>query len=291
MRKWLLILVLLLALLTSPSLASKSKKKNKNSPKRHKTDPNEDSVGSKDNVFARRTDPPRLVPSLPRKPSKSPTGKPSKSPVTPLTRSPLSRNPVLPPPVSSAPSVHDPYADAPVSAAPASGSDVPVSNFPTFPYPMTGLSTSDGPTTPTTPVGPETKNPLNGVPNVTAPIASGRTTSSPGMSVPGSDSPVSQTFFPQLVEPTCNVGSGGTFGEESGSLSVVKFAYEVETTPGVEKAEIADIIPQIENAILKSVLPELFAEPCSEGRRRRRLALGGISIRPSDSMLIGGKLV
>jgi hypothetical protein len=73
---------------------------------------------------------------------------------------------------------------------------------------------------------------------------------------------------------------------------VVQFAYEVETTPGVDKAEInLDIIPQIEKAILNSVLPELFADTCSEGRLRRRLALSGISTRPSDSILTGGKLL
>jgi hypothetical protein len=140
----------------------------------------------------------------------------------------------------------------------------------------TPVTPTDAPVTPTdAPVTP-TDAPVT--PTDAPTFVSGRITSAP------SDSP---------REP-CE-STDGIFGVVSGTPSTdvaINYMYEMETAPGVSQMTIDTVIlPQLEKAIVDSVLEEVFPNECagvSVGKRRlriqggRRLTVTGITMNPPD---------
>lgn len=90
------------------------------------------------------------------------------------------------------------------------------------------------------------------------------------------------------------ISTDGTFGvvSETPETDVtVSYMYEMETAEGVSKDTIDNVIlPQLEKAIVDSVLEEVFQGGCigtEVGKRRlrfqrRQLAVTGITMNPSD---------
>lgn len=154
--------------------------------------------------------------------------------------------------------------------------DSPVMVAPTDP-PVSALDTSsptyvptDAPTVATA-TGEPTPSPT-GLPTLLPP-----TTPSPSSAVP--------------LEPC--ISTDGTFGVVSGTTETdvtVSYMYELETVPGVTEDMIeSSILPQLEKAIVDSVLEEVFPGGCigtEVGKRHlrvhRRLAVTGITMNPYD---------
>jgi hypothetical protein len=71
----------------------------------------------------------------------------------------------------------------------------------------------------------------------------------------------------------------------------VKFAYELEVTSGADIVE--DVLPKLEQAIVDSVLSDVFSDECGSRRRSlrvaisRKLAVTGISRHPPDAISDG----
>jgi hypothetical protein len=154
--------------------------------------------------------------------------------------------------------------------------ETPATGAPTASPTGTPVTPTDAPVTPTdVPVTP-TDAPVT--PTDAPTFVSGRITSAP------SDSP---------REP-CE-STDGIFGVVSGTPSTdvaINYMYEMETAPGVSQMTIDTVIlPQLEKAIVDSVLEEVFPNECagvSVGKRRlriqggRRLTVTGITMNPPD---------
>lgn len=103
--------------------------------------------------------------------------------------------------------------------------------------------------------------------------------------------PVTSAPSAAPLEPC--ISTDGTFGVVSGTPDtdvVVGYMYEMETAAGVTTETIDSVIlPQLEKAIVDSVLEEVFPGGCigtDVGKRflrlQRRLTVTGISMNPSD---------
>jgi hypothetical protein len=91
------------------------------------------------------------------------------------------------------------------------------------------------------------------------------------------------------------VSSFGVFGDISWTRSVVNFGYELEISEaGIDIEEL--ILPDLEVAMVDSVLSGLFPVGCSEtGTRKlqlqRRLEVEGISGSPDDIIFDDSKYI
>ena len=83
----------------------------------------------------------------------------------------------------------------------------------------------------------------------------------------------------------------GIYGEIEGSSVTVSFAYELEVNTSEVNIEI-EIIPELEQAIVDSILPEVFPEDCNADQSKpgvnQNLAIAGISKNPMDFILEDG---
>jgi hypothetical protein len=100
-------------------------------------------------------------------------------------------------------------------------------------------------------------------------------------------------FSPSAAPLEPCISTDGTFGVVSGTAETdvtVSYMYEMETVPGVKKEMIDSVIlPQLEKAIVDSVLQDIFPGGCvgtGVGKRhlrlQRRLTVTGITMNPSD---------
>jgi hypothetical protein len=142
------------------------------------------------------------------------------------------------------------------------------------------------------------------LPSTTAPSESIATSSpTPQTTALRTDNPVTSapTLAPSLVvtfSPSATpiepcISTDGTFGVVSGTVETdvpISYMYEMETVSGVTPETIDSVIlPQLEKAIVDSVLEEVFPDGCvgtEVGKRRlrlkRRLTVTGITMNPSD---------
>jgi MYXO-CTERM domain-containing protein len=91
------------------------------------------------------------------------------------------------------------------------------------------------------------------------------------------------------MEPTtwseCRPNADGFFGSTNGSVYVVAYAYELETSFGNAQD---DIIPALEKAISAAILPELFVNQCTDpslNSTGKNSSVVGVSTRPDDVIL------
>jgi hypothetical protein len=171
--------------------------------------------------------------------------------------------------------------------------DSPVMVFPTQP-PVGALETQAPTLLPTPALGEDIATSLP------TPLETAFRTDDPGTSVPTSSSPPisdsapsSVTFSPSTAPLEPCISTDGTFGVVSGTLETdvaVRYMYEMETVFGVSKEKIDRVIlPQLEKAIVDSVLDEIFPNGCvgtGVGKRhlrlQRRLTVTGITMNPAD---------
>jgi hypothetical protein len=124
--------------------------------------------------------------------------------------------------------------------------------------------------------------------------------SSPPTSTPSVAPSSTPTTSPSSApsEPTCE-STQGVWGGDSGESTVIAYGYELETAMtgltiiGIEDYIETEVLPELERAIVDSVLSEVFPENCGSGRRKlrvgRRLEVIGVSKNPPDEIVIGGE--
>jgi hypothetical protein len=83
----------------------------------------------------------------------------------------------------------------------------------------------------------------------------------------------------------------GVYGDVTAEVStVIPYAYELEANTTEILIEML-VLPELEKAILDSILSEVFEEDCGSGRRKlrvgRRLGVIGVSKNPDDMIIDG----
>lgn len=92
----------------------------------------------------------------------------------------------------------------------------------------------------------------------------------------------------ELAAPTASpiacASNQGMFGEVEGDSTTVSFAYELEVSS--EDVDIeTEVLPELEQAIIDSILPEAFPDECGADGSKQQLAIAGVSQDPMDSIL------
>jgi len=109
-----------------------------------------------------------------------------------------------------------------------------------------------------------------------------------GTSIPTVSSSPTLSFAPTIVP--CETNADGFFGNSTADAVVVSFGYELEVEPGYDATAV---ISDLENSFNDFLLPFLFPSACPSVRRilasLRRLETVGVSKRPDDVPLAGGK--
>lgn len=113
-----------------------------------------------------------------------------------------------------------------------------------------------------------------------------------GLATPSSTfAPTALSSGTPLVPCISTDGTFGVVSETPETDVTVSYMYEMETAAGASKDTIDNVIlPQLEKAIVDSVLEEVFQGGCigtEVGKRRlrfkrRQLAVTGITMNPSD---------
>lgn len=233
--------------------------------------------GRYDNTFSYNTDPdeenvesPPVVPSR-SEPTEAPSGKPSQAPTCVHSESPStspttvpSQSPSATPTASSLPTV-TPSSLPTISAAPSQSHAPTISSPPSqspAPSQSAAPSVSASPSVSTSPTG----------------------TATPTLS------PAPTASLLPTVE-VCVTNPNGFFGNATNDGVVVSYGYELEYKVGFNENEV---VANLENSFNNFLLPFLFPSECpTEGRRvlvlHRRLETVGVSKRPDDQPLPGGK--
>ena len=81
--------------------------------------------------------------------------------------------------------------------------------------------------------------------------------------------------------------SNGVWGTISGNATLIEFTYELETTQGDQSYVESQVLPVLEQAMVDSILPVIFAQCGSRRSLRveRRLQVVGVSKNPPDLIL------
>jgi hypothetical protein len=96
-----------------------------------------------------------------------------------------------------------------------------------------------------------------------------------------------------LVPTVACVSNDGVYGDIDGVATTIGFAYYLESST-TEKLIESTVLPELERAIIDSLLSEVFAEECG-GRRHLRVdrrlqnEIFGISKNPVDLIMDDGK--
>jgi hypothetical protein len=89
------------------------------------------------------------------------------------------------------------------------------------------------------------------------------------------------------------VSNAGVYGSLEGSSTTINFSYQLEASTEEEVFIEIEVLPVLEQAIVDSILPEVFSDDCGSERRKlrvdRRLAVAGVSKNPPDMILEDGK--
>ena len=236
----------------------------------------------------------------------------------PVTKSPTSSDPTasLDPSGSSAPNGPTASLNPSGSSAPnvptaslnPSGSSAP--NGPTASLNPSGSSAPNGPTAslnpssssapngPTASLNPSGSSAPNGPTTSLNPSGSSAPSGSPFLDPSGSFAPNGPTASPMVTLtsaptlPECPLGEEGFYGGVDTSSSKLEFFYEVLLTSGTNPSTLeSDILPEVENALVRKLLPDLFPETCGRGERRVLQVnnLSGVSALPSDLIMERGE--
>jgi hypothetical protein len=90
------------------------------------------------------------------------------------------------------------------------------------------------------------------------------------------------------------VSNDGVYGDIDGVATTIGYAYELESNTTEVLIEL-EVLPELERAIIDSLLSEVFAEECGSERRHLRVdrrlqnLIFGISKNPDDLILDDGK--
>lgn len=231
-------------------------------------DPDEDNVESPPAVPF--TDAPSGTPTrLSVSPSASPTDMPSPSPSASPT---VSRLPTVSP--SSLPTI---------TAAPSQSPAPTISAAPTQSHAPTITASPSQSFAPTiTPAPSQSSAPtFSSAPSVSA---------SPTGTASPSQSPAPTVSLSPTVE-LCETNADGFFGDATSDGIVVSYTYELEYEAGTNER---DVVSDLESSFNNFLLPFLFPSECPTVTRRvlvsqRRLETVGVSKRPDDVPLVGGK--
>eukprot|EP00557_Chaetoceros_sp_GSL56_P004728 CAMPEP_0176488132 /NCGR_PEP_ID=MMETSP0200_2-20121128/6541_1 /TAXON_ID=947934 /ORGANISM="Chaetoceros sp., Strain GSL56" /LENGTH=434 /DNA_ID=CAMNT_0017885085 /DNA_START=446 /DNA_END=1750 /DNA_ORIENTATION=+ len=95
------------------------------------------------------------------------------------------------------------------------------------------------------------------------------------------------TLFP-TVSPTCFIDTGnGNFGDVGTiNANVLSYVYEMETDPSSEASISQEVIPSLENQMLKMLIPNYFEDYCSvEENIARKLLIQGRTVESGGTMM------
>ena len=164
-----------------------------------------------------------------------------------------------------------------------------------FDPPVTKSPTSSDPTASLDPSGSSAPNGPTASLN---PSGSSAPSGSPFLDPSGSFVPNGPTASPIVTLtsaptlPECPLGEKGFYGDVDTSSSKLDFFYEVLLTSGTNPSTLeSDILPEVENALVRKLLPDLFPETCGRGERRVLQVnnLSGVSALPSDLIMERGE--
>lgn len=96
---------------------------------------------------------------------------------------------------------------------------------------------------------------------------------------------------PNITIPECTLDENGFYGDYWGFSAELVFFYEVSVNPRTESSEVQDeILPEVEMALVRKLLPNLFRDTCRNGTQRmlQLSNLRGISVLPSDLIMDSG---
>ena len=98
--------------------------------------------------------------------------------------------------------------------------------------------------------------------------------------------------YTNISIPECTLDENGFYGDYWGFSAELVFYYEVSVNPGTKSSEVQDeILPEVEKALVRKLLPDLFRGTCGNGTQQRTLQannLRGVSVLPSDLIMDSG---
>ena len=191
-----------------------------------------------------------------------------------------------------------PVTKSPTSSDPTASLDPSGSSAPNGPTASLNPSSSSAPNGPTASLNPSGSSAPNGPTTSLNPSGSSAPSGSPFLDPSGSFVPNGPTASPIVTLtsaptlPECPLGEEGFYGGVDTSSSKLEFFYEVLLTSGTNPSTLeSDILPEVENALVRKLLPDLFPETCGRGERRVLQVnnLSGVSALPSDLIMERGE--